>query len=183
MNKVSLTLSAALLCYLGNGWCAPSNAPESIEIPVTNNDVRGQILIRLPRDASSVVGLTLTSQNGKCIGYVGRDAAAVDMQLPSPCDVMTQGASEGFTPRITLKKNGKTSESMFFQVVGGLRYFPAYRAECSHSFRTIELKARMVNGKPSMSVSVGPLGGAYPDPNDSVHCPRWFVDLKPSNVP
>jgi hypothetical protein len=178
-----LCLAATLIGLPNAGWCSAIAAPESIEIQAGNNDSRGQILIRLPRDASTSVGLTLTSKNGKCIGYIGRDEAAIDMQLPSPCDVMTRGALDGFTPRVVIKKTGKLSETMTFQVVGGLRYFPLLRSECSHQFRDIELKAQITNGKPSMTISVGPLGGKYPDPNGAVHCPRWFVDVKPSNLP
>jgi hypothetical protein len=90
---------------------------------------------------------------------------------------MTLGAAEyGFKPRVRYNEKSDKATSVRFQIVGALKYYPLYRAECSNQWRNIELTW------PGPTVHVGKLNDDIVG-LDALHCPRFYLDLKPSGLP
>jgi hypothetical protein len=148
---------------------------EGIDIPS-----KGEYLpleLSIPISKSHFITLTIWGQNGNCIGWIGRDFK-IDFNLPATCDIMTFGAAGyGFKPLVRYNEKSDKPTIVRFQIVGALKYYPSLRAECSDQWRNVELRW------PGPTVHLTPIGNKIDPKTDALHCPRFYVEQKPSGLP
>lgn len=166
-------LAVAFIVLQAFTACA-TEVKSGIEIPATD-DRRDRLDVVLPIAKGKTASLVIWHKEGKCQGQIG--PIKIEFLLPPPCDIMTLGATNhGFAPRVRYDEKDVTPKSVRFQIVGALKYYPAYRAECGDQWRNIELTW------PGPIIRVGAVNDAMSQP-DVLHCPRFYVDLKPSGMP
>lgn len=181
MTKIVLLIFTSFF-FSANAFCHSIESNKN-GIAIPNLDTIQQINATIVTPNNISIGITIESKNGKCIGYVGRSPAAIDFQMPAPCDLMTKGAAQGFSPQFSFASPPDGSIIIRFHVVGELRYFPELRSECSHSWRNVTLLWRNPKNNPTPEISVLPPSQEYDPHKDALHCPRFFYDLKPSHLP
>lgn len=129
----------------------------SLRVPITKNN--------------DTISIKLWSDNSGCYIKIGDAGPQSALDLPPPCDVTTKGSYWGFEPWIRFDKKLDIPEVVILRVVGGLKYYGEYRAECGYVWRDVEL--RWSKPKYKININLGPLSSDA-NKDDILRCPRYY---------
>lgn len=118
--------------------------------------------------------VVIREKTGQCHMTIG-GLPEVNLEMPLPCDIQTEGAAFAFRPVVGFQKNSSGPDDISFLIAGNLKYYPTIRSECSQLSRGITIKWKAgKNGRIEPHIVLSEIIDDY----SNTRCPRAFVEVK-----